>query len=482
MELILRSHQIEHSNRLLNVLRSGESSSVLDLSTMGLGKTYTSTHIVKQLGVKNVLVICPVSMESKWKSMAENYKIENLVAISFASLRGVTGKQPKHGFLIRDVKDSTTRFYDSGEPMKEENFVPSQKFISMVSEGMVMIVDEVHNLKNESDQFRACLVLTEEVYRQKSHAIFLSGTPIDKYDQASRILKLMGLNRDDKPIAHICRAINPSVTEQLVKKHPPNNKHNEDILAYHLFSEIIREKFCSAMPNPIELIDCKNGYYNISNTVTEHLEYYIRELHKAVGSKFETGIDNGNLGGVVKALEGIEQSKIPLFERLVRETLASNPNAKICVGLNFVERTLKSLADKLKDLNPGVIYGETSRQVRDKVINLFQEDNSKLRVIIVNVKSLSTGVDLDDKTGNWPRFIFTSPNYNIMDLHQFSRRFIRVDSKSNPVYRFVYGKCNLTETSILNCLGRKTLIMQGLLKEQVDSGVIYPGEYSNFTE
>jgi hypothetical protein len=166
----------------------------------------------------------------------------------------------------------------------------------------------------------------------------------------------------------------------------------------------------------------------------------------------------------------------------VRKTLKENPNSKIVVGLNFVQRTLFNLAERLKDLKPEVVTGEISKSKREAVIRKFQEANLESRIIIANIRCLSTGVDLDDKYGNFPRFVFASPNYTIVDLHQFSRRFIRISTVGIPTFRFVYGACARKEHSIINALARKTTVLHDILTEQSNAGIKFPGEYEDEVE
>jgi hypothetical protein len=494
----LLPHQVDHVEKLIKMLET--ETTVFDMSTMGLGKTYTSTECAIRLGLKNMFIVCPVSMEAKWRDVTKQHGIKDVTITSFASLRSVAGCQPKHGFLSREIGDSEDDFYKDGTPKKVEHFEVTGKFTKLVVSGLMMIVDEVHNLKNNSEQFRACKLLTDVINNNlgTSRCILLSGTPVDKEEQTMKMIRLMGLyKRMDNSLLGLSEYVNRLRTKdhlrvcKIVAETPAKVSTEQIHLCHVLFRDVVCDHWVSTMPNSAETIDCKNGYYKVQEKESKFLEFYIDILHKNCNYQALTAapdgegmvvVEGGKLGAVVKSLEGIEQSKVPLFERLVRQTLTENPNCKVCVGLNYVQRTLTILVDKLKDLNPGVITGETPKTQRDTIVKKFQEPNLNSRLIIANVKCLSTGIDLDDKYGNFPRFIFTSPNYNIVDLHQFSRRFVRVDTKSVPQFRFVYGDCGKKERSILNALARKTNVMQEILKEQKQAGIKFPGEYEEFIE
>lgn len=501
MVIQLKEHQVEHVRRIEAAFVREKT--LFDMSTMGLGKTYTTTETVLRLGLKNLFVVCPVSMEGKWREISKTHGVRSCVVSSFASLRSVTGCQPKHGFLRK------VALVEKGDTATEV-FEPTQKFLDWVEEGMMMVIDEVHNLKNSSDQFRACKTLTDVIHQNengKSRCILLSGTPVDKEEQTIRMLRLMGLIVDKNivgggvvglqgaaELVRRCREKDSGTTDRLLAENPTSNALEIIRVCHRMFRDVVCRFWVFTMPMPktnVEM-DCKNGYYRVGDEKTlTHLQHYIEQLHKNSGfTTLTTTVDGegvvkmeaGKLGAIVKCLEGIEQSKLPLFERLVRKTLSENPLAKVCVGLNYVQRTLLSLMDRLKDLRPRMITGETSKGQRDEIIRDFQTRGSGCRLLIANVRCLSTGVDLDDKDGDSPRFIFASPNYTIVDLHQFSRRFLRTDSKSSPKFRFVYADCGRKERSILNALARKSGIMHEILVDQVNAGIRFPGEYEDELE
>jgi hypothetical protein len=89
------------------------------------------------------------------------------------------------------------------------------------------------------------------------------------------------------------------------------------------------------------------------------------------------------------------------------------------------------------------------------------------------------GIDCDDKYGDFPRFVLSSADYKINDLHQLTRRFVRLDTKSVCKFRFFYGDVGRLETSILNSLAKKARVMEDTLEGQKAEGVQFPGQYDN---
>lgn len=177
----------------------------------------------------------------------------------------------------------------------------------------------------------------------------------------------------------------------------------------------------------------------------------------------------------------IEKSKVNAMARVAKKQLERDPNCKVGVFFNFTESITKT-AELLSEYNPIIFNGQVRKENRAALVDKFQEPNLNHRLFIGNIAASSTGIDLDDKYGEYPRYAFASPNYNILDLHQLTRRFVRLDTKSTAVFRFFYGDVARKETSILNALARKSGVMKDTLEGQVEEGVVFPGEYENVFE
>ena len=75
----LFNQQVSHTNKLISIL--DKYPLAFDFSMMGTGKTYTSSFIGKNY--KNVIVVCPVSIKSKWEYMKSYYNINITKRIRF---------------------------------------------------------------------------------------------------------------------------------------------------------------------------------------------------------------------------------------------------------------------------------------------------------------------------------------------------------------------------------------------------------------
>lgn len=102
---------------------------------------------------------------------------------------------------------------------------------------------------------------------------------------------------------------------------------------------------------------------------------------------------------------------------------------KIIIGLHFRE-TMKVLRDMFTDLGFKHIYIDGS--ITDKQSRIDEFQNSDTKLLLLNMKAVNSGVDLDDKIGDCQRVVFIIPDFKFSKTIQFMYRFNRVDSKSIP--------------------------------------------------
>lgn len=497
-KIYLKENQLPHVEKLENILSSHYCA--FDMSMMGAGKTYTTSELSLRLEFEHVIVVCPASVESKWRGMVD-YGVNLRHVISYDSLRSKKGKQPKHGLLER--KD-TLILNKKGEPEKGVIFTPTPELISLINEGLLIVFDEAQKFKNKNDVWYACQALSTAVLKNggMSRFILLSGTPFDKEEHALHMMKMMGFIRAAKlyvydnedrvlrlygaqELIDYCNMIDLDATRSYLKYHPfmkDNVKHN----CYDMFQKIIKPAISVAMPSPRLDIDCKNGYYKIIRQEDkDSLVGAIESLGRAAKYNPETGrteVTGNSFGAIQIALGNIEKAKLNDMARIARQQLESNPKCKVAIFLNFKKDSIYKLAEIMDEYKPIIYNGDIHKNKRAELAAKFQEPNTKHRLFLGNVLTCSTGIDLDDKEGSYPRFVYSSADYKINDLHQLTRRFVRLDTKSIATFRFFYGEVGRKETSILNSLAKKARVMEDTLEGQVAEGVLFPGQYEDEVE
>lgn len=488
----LLDYQVPHVEQLTKILM--KTHCAMDLSLMGCGKTYTTTELCKRIGFPRMVVICPATIEAKWKGMAK-YGVNIFKVISYQSLRSRKGCNPQHSLLNRfdDPKDNST------------TFTPTDTLKQIVKEGCLFVFDEAQNIKNKNDQWLACKAISHHILSSGgiSRFMLLSGTPIDKEEHALHLMGMMGFIRHPKlfnfrkednilrlygarELIDYCTFINKCDTEKflLVNRFTKDTiRHN----CYLLFQRILKPYITASMPPPklkVEM-NCKNGYFNILNEEDKvNLNKGIASLNSATmynETSNTAEITSENMGSITKALMKIEDAKISTFIRVGLEQLKAVPNCKIGIFVHY-NSSLEKLEKAFTEYNPIVLQGKIPKERRQILIDEYQKPDLSRRVLISNLQVCATGVDLDDKYGEFPRYAYASPNYVILNLQQLIYRFRRTDSKSAVIFRFVYGKGDRREMSILNALAKKSQVLKDTLEDQVLANITFPGDYEDDVE
>jgi hypothetical protein len=499
--------QTDHVQRLQQIFQRFPFA--LDMSMLGAGKTFTSTHVAIERKYKHVIVVCPVSVMPKWKAMHARFDFPLRQVLGYQGLRSVRFKQPKHGLLFR-------RDLVSGEDV----FETTPAFRTMVDEGLLLIFDEVQNIKNISSQFRAAQALIHAVTLRNgplletcfastpptfsSHVLLLSASPIDKQEQAVHIFRALGVMTDDRiaqqnihtgalewrgmlQIRDFCARLGvPSSNFQTIMP--------LQFMAYSLFQTPFKKHVSSSMapPSLTSRLFKRNAYYVIDKEGEEIVKRGFSSLQTAArwdgaGVNFVRENTAAQMASVMRSLQIIETGKIATFARAAREWLDQNPNHKCVVAVNFSD-TVKDLEALLSDFEPLLLTGATTEAARGTVLEKFQRPVADHRLLLCNQTVASTGIDLDDKLGSFPRLALVSPNYSTITSYQLGHRFQRMDTKSDAFVHFVFAKrrgctkaqcSDLIELRVLDSLSRKSQVM----KETAGvSHVVFPGDHEEWHE
>jgi superfamily II DNA or RNA helicase len=510
-DIILHEYQIEHTIRLMEILET--SHFAIDLSPLGTGKTFSSSFIYQSNPDYNYIIsIAPTSVNLKWKSVKEEYGFEKMTNLTYKELIGSKGKNPNCDLLIR--RDYTI-MRSNHVVIGKVDYTTSPLFQLMANKGLLLVIDEFQNIKNDSLQTIACKSMIKYIHENtvNSKILLLSGSPMDKHTQVVEFFKTVNVMTSDnlskfdignfqrtgdkssnwqgmREIVDYCIK-DPIKHVQYMANHQNENSNKLTKLCYKLFLEYVKPNYSSSMQNVPSLfkINKMNGYYNMDKKQLDLLIHGLRILNSYIEKQNPNHVRNRNdvaemLRILTKGLMMIETSKIPLFTRLVYKQFSENPSQKIVISCNYSD-TIVDLEKELAEFNPLILNGSKSAKERFNTLEKFQRNTLEFRLLIGNIRCINSGIDLDDKFGDIPRTCFVSPSYGTIDLYQLSHRFLRsLDTKSDTNLYVVYCKKSkqVDEERLLKAINKKGEIMKNITIEQSHQGIIFPCDFQKYEE
>ena len=492
----LQPQQQAHVSLLTDVLAKHKCA--MDFSVMGAGKTYPTSYLslLPHFHFAKVVVVCPVSVQSKWLSMGASHGVPIIKCISYQALRAAKGRQPAHGLLHRFDEPVDV----NGRSVNRVRFRATEEFERATGEGVLLVIDEFQHLKNISAQFEAARSLVKAIKASThSRCLLLSGSPFDRVEHSVALLKTLGIMIADEltiydrssrtsswsgaqEVVDWCRCIDQGGTQKVLdawRYCTPTQ------MAYQLFQQVVKPALQSSMPQPAlkYCVSKYNAFYKMDPPdLLPQLIAGIEALKRVVGYdpvkqsvNFATSGISNSMGALTTALCAIERAKVPTMICAARRYMQAHPGCKLVVCVNYTD-SINKIIEELADFAPLILDGRVPGKVRAKVIDMFQKPDLDRRLLVGNMHVCSTGIDLDDKHGDFPRLCIVSPNYSTLPIHQLGHRFLRLDSKGSSEVQMFYIE-EATELPVLAALAKKGGVMKDTTKDQVEAGVVFPCDY-----
>ena len=240
-------------------------------------------------------------------------------------------------------------------------FSPTPTLTKYINEGLLLIVDEIQNIKNISDQFHACQALMKPILAEgpsTSRCLLLSGSPIDRKEHSVHLFRSVGIQKAEQlarmnfqtwsmdwtgleEIKAFCTSLDAAGVRAIPE---PTRRATDWTLidyAYRLFQNVFK-KHCASymMPPPIaSKVFKRNAFYKVQDTSV--LRRGVNLLRSGAGYNDATGTVDGFVGNSVgalsainSALQVIETGKIEMFSRVGLEALEAWPNQKVVICVN----------------------------------------------------------------------------------------------------------------------------------------------------
>jgi SNF2 family DNA or RNA helicase len=331
---------------------------------MGLGKTITSLAYVRMFGGK-LLVVCPANVVYKWDEEVAKW-----------------------------IPDATRQVVDSGKTAVADNDVTIMSYAMMVSHFdalneipfQVVIFDEAHYLKGRKTQRgRAGKALVKNGIPK---VLMLSGTPFE--------------NRPDE-LFPLANAVDPAGFAnffQFAKRYmgaeyidgmwyfPPGLVTNQDELHERLRHIMIRR---TKKQVEIDLPELTRSYVPVELTNKAAYKAAIRDITTWLKGKDRSVLNPTHVLTRLNVLrqvvgEGKAKAAIELAEDVLQ-------GGKKVVLFAHHKEVIITLAAGLAAYGVKLITGETPQKERQANVHLFQDPDSKIRVMICSTAG-SEGIDL----------------------------------------------------------------------------------------
>ena len=506
-EIILSSDQITNFNRINNIIAPNHPV-ILITSQTGAGKTIDAINFIITNNIKRVIIICNNSLQYEhWRNHCVKYEIKAYTIITYDSLRGTRT-------ILHNGKNMITHglLYKIGD-----NYEPTETFKLWVEDGILLICDECHLIKNECGRSSAVKSLSRYItFRSqiepkplnKSWSLFLSMTPFDLPEHAINFIKICGIMRSDtlycketdrpKGITEIynyCNRFDPDKTANIWGTFDVKSKNVNEI-AYRLIYEIFLRLISSFTENcNINYLSKQSVYYAYFDIHQEGIEMMKRGLtmiKAPIKNKNDLQLIKNNItptdsideinqrfnnitlksklterDGVIHGM--ITTQSVKTFYSLlgfIQYIFTSVPNSKIIVFLNYKE-AIDIIMRYLSNYGPVKITGdhECTDVVRNEIRSKFNEPNLESRLLLIISQVGSDGIELDDKDGNYPRIGIGFPDFYYSRFFQCPGRLFRRYTKSNSLFFWcLVNSEECAEESVFKSINNKSKTMQETLQ------------------
>lgn len=378
--------------------------------THNTGKTYTACAVARDLGY-NIVVVCPKAVIKSWnKVLRKHFKMGDKILgiINYEKLR--TGR-----------KDSTVASYVLSRSAKRSVFtwkLPKKTLI---------VWDESQKLKNwKTKNAKMCVQAIKEGYPMLFCSATNATNPLEMRAVGLALKMFKGGNKDYYQWARAHGVYDGNWGLEF---------NNDPTVLRKLHKDVFEKRGVrlrrDTIPN-FPASEVISEVYNMDDEDTKRINQIYDEMQVELKQleKIKKGDGDSELTIRLRARQKIELVKVPLFVDMMEEALEQG--FSVAVFLNFTE-TINALSTRLE--TQCIFDGKTPDKVRDRNVELFQED--KQRIILVNVQSGGAGLSLHDLNGKFPRMSLISPTDSPVYMRQALGRIWRDDAKTKSIQKIV---------------------------------------------
>lgn len=405
LERILKDYQRTPSRQLLRALQCGEAEwsypGAVDLSDVGVGKTYMNTAAALATG-REPVVLCPVVGIEGWRECFQRFGREPRFVGSYEAVRG--GWRPELGTF----KDG--------------------RFVWKTTSDIVLILDEAQMVKGQESMTAATIggAINASVPTIAASATMASS--VVDLRIAGRITGLHTGGKDWKRFLAEKKAVFDDDEQRWTWDRRRHLYMLDEIHRILIPARGCRVKKADMGEQPGTTIQVlpMQGIKEAAEIekawreLDEKTRWMERERMPA------DQIRNFRRAGRTRIWKRSELALVPGVVELVKKCLEDGKS--VIMFFSFTESRL--LAGKLLKTKDG-IYGGQSKNQRTKAKADFQAN--RIRVLLCNIGAAGASANLQDLTGDRPRETFIFPTDNPVKMGQAPGRVDRLEGKTHSL-------------------------------------------------
>ena len=397
----LLKFQVKHVDQLLQALK--KFNTALDGSDTGTGKTYSALALAALLDL-SVFVICPKSVISSWRRVAQIFKVKILGIINYESIK-------------------MGRYYDEKGVKTVCPYIEvldkGQEFKWKLPDKTLLVFDEAHKCKNIKSQNARLMMCAKG---NVSKILMLSATIADRPQFFANCAYMLDFCNNVKIFNIYLKTL--------------QNMNPNDSIMLSLHKKIFPNKGSRLRIADLGDLFPKNQIVPEAYTMGADIEQQIQEQYELLSVavqdlKNKEKMAIHPLERIIRARQKIEALKIQTLIELANDYVENGHS--VAIFINFKD-TLNLLANKLN--TNCVVNGEQDLKQRDYCVDSFQDNKQKL--IICQIQSGGVGINLHDIHGGHPRVSLISPSWSAGDLIQALGRIHRANGRTHCLQRIIF--------------------------------------------
>jgi len=442
-----------------------EKNSCIIADEMGLGKTIQAIGLINYLTAEenrlvSAIVVCPNSLKYNWAQELKRWIVHKRPVFILSAQGFVPSYKKDRGDIIiinydilRKLESLWKRWefdiaiFDEAHYLKNENAMRTYWSFQIKASRKILLTGTP--IMNRPKELFSLLNLIESPLAQNRYAFMhrycLQVNPrgVEDENGAKNLTELNARLRDTCMVRRMKRDVLselPEKVRQLVQI-SPSTKQEQDAIDNEM------KAFYDAKKKRDEMIKDVRMKKELEKISEEEYKQEVQSIREFVVASIQE---------IARLRIQTALIKIPHIVNAV-ETLLENKEKVIIFAYHHV--VIDGLYQKLSKYGAVVITGATTIEDRDKNVKLFQDQESNIKIIILNIKAGGVGITLHASSN----VIFAELDWTPASISQAEDRAHRIGQKTSVnIYHYVM------QGSIDGYLAKKIIEKQEIIDKSIN--------------